>query len=53
MKVGGEVTPETLDPFGIKVYELTESCSHIMDKDKASLETQRFKAIVSSSHFDF
>ena len=38
MKVGGEVTPETLDPFGIKVYELTESCSHIMDKDKASLE---------------
>ena len=23
--------------FGIKVYELTESCSHIMDKDKASL----------------
>jgi iron complex transport system substrate-binding protein len=37
MKVGGEVTPETLDPFDIKVYELTESCSHIMDKDKASL----------------
>ena len=38
MKVGGEVTPETLELFGIKVYELTESCSHIMDKDKASLE---------------
>ena len=38
MKVGGEVTPETLDPFGIKVYELTESCSHIMSKDKASIE---------------
>jgi iron complex transport system substrate-binding protein len=38
MKVGGEVTPETLGPFGIKVYELTESCSHIMDKDKASLK---------------
>jgi len=38
MKVGGEVTPETLAPFGIKVYELTESCSHIMDKDKAGLE---------------
>ena len=37
MKVGGEVTPETLEQFGIKVYELTESCSHIMDKDKASL----------------
>ena len=38
MKVGGEVTPETLSPFGIKVYELTESCSHIMDKDKAGLK---------------
>ena len=38
MKVGGEVTPETLEPFGIAVYELTESCTHIMDKDKASIE---------------
>ncbi|MBC6404168.1 MAG: ABC transporter substrate-binding protein [Rhodospirillales bacterium] len=38
MKVGGAVTPETLEPFGIKVYELTESCAHIMDKDKASIE---------------
>ena len=38
MKVGGEVTPETLEPFGINVYELTESCTHIMDKDKASIE---------------
>ncbi|GAA4228680.1 iron complex transport system substrate-binding protein [Sagittula marina] len=38
MKVGGEVTPETLAPFGIKVYELTESCTHIMAKDKASIE---------------
>ena len=38
MKVGGEVTPETLSPFGIKVYELTEFCSHIMDKDKAGLK---------------
>ena len=38
MRVGGEVTPETLEPFGIPVYELTESCTHIMDKDKASLE---------------
>ena len=37
MKVGGEVTPETLEPFGIKVYELTESCSHVMSKDKASI----------------
>ncbi|MGR3491455.1 MAG: ABC transporter substrate-binding protein [Shimia sp.] len=38
MKVGGEVTPETLAPFGIDVYELTESCTHIMDKGKASLD---------------
>jgi iron complex transport system substrate-binding protein len=38
MKVGGEVTPETLEPFGIKVYELTESCTHIMEKDKASID---------------
>lgn len=38
MKVGGEVTPETLAPFGIDVYELTESCTHIMTKDKASID---------------
>ncbi len=38
MKIGGEVTPETLEPFGIKVYELTESCIHIMKKNKASIE---------------
>ncbi|MCH2164842.1 MAG: ABC transporter substrate-binding protein [Marinovum sp.] len=38
MKVGGEVTPETLAPFGVKVYELTESCTHIMDKPKASMD---------------
>lgn len=38
MKVGGEVTPETLEPFGIKVYELTESCIHIMEKPKVSMD---------------
>lgn len=38
MKVGGEVTPETLEPFGIKVYELTESCIHIGPKNKVSME---------------
>lgn len=38
MKVGGEVTPETLEPYGIKVYELTESCIHIMPRDKISME---------------
>lgn len=37
MKVGGEVTPETLEPFGIQVYELTESCIHIGEKDAASM----------------
>lgn len=36
--MGGEVTPETLEPFGIQVYELTESCIHIMDKDTANIE---------------
>ena len=38
MKVGGEVTPETLKPFAINVYELTESCIHIMSKKKVSMD---------------
>lgn len=38
MKVGGEITPDTLMPHGIKVYELTESCIHIMQKNKPSME---------------
>lgn len=38
MKVGGEVTPETLAPFGIQTYELTESCIHIGPKDKISMQ---------------
>ena len=41
MRVGGEVTPETLAPFGIAVYELTESCIHIGqegDKTAASMD---------------
>ncbi|MEO0544956.1 MAG: ABC transporter substrate-binding protein [Pseudomonadota bacterium] len=38
MKVGGEVTPETLAPFGIQVYELTESCIHIGEKAKVSMD---------------
>ena len=38
LRVGGEVTPETLAPFDIAVYELTESCIHIMDKPKASMD---------------
>lgn len=37
MRVGGEVTPETLEPFGIQVYELTESCIHITEKGPAAM----------------
>jgi iron complex transport system substrate-binding protein len=34
MRVGGEVTPDTLAEFGIDVYELTESCIHVgMEQD--------------------
>jgi iron complex transport system substrate-binding protein len=38
MKVGGDVTPETMEPLGIKVYELTESCIHIMAKSKPTMD---------------
>jgi len=38
MRVGGEVTPDTLDPFGIQVYELTESCIHIMPRDAVTID---------------
>ncbi len=38
LKVGGELTPDTLAPFGIQVYELTESCIHVMDKAPASMD---------------
>lgn len=38
MRVGGPVTPATLAPFGIAVYELTESCSRIMQQRRASLD---------------
>ncbi len=38
MRVGGGVTPDTLEPLGIRVYELTESCVHIMDKAKVSMQ---------------
>ncbi len=33
MKPGGDVTPDTLEPFGIKTLVLTESCVHL-DKDR-------------------
>ncbi len=38
MRVGGEVTPDTLEPFGIAVYELTESCIHIMARDGVAID---------------
>lgn len=38
MRVGGEVTPDTLQPFGIAVYELTESCIHIMPRDGVAID---------------
>lgn len=38
MQVGGEVTPTTLAKFDIDVYELTESCAHIMPRRAARLE---------------
>ncbi|GGJ87509.1 ABC transporter substrate-binding protein [Pseudomonas matsuisoli] len=39
MHVGGAVTPATLQPFGIPVYELTESCSHVQKQRRpASLD---------------
>ncbi|MBK4998897.1 MULTISPECIES: ABC transporter substrate-binding protein [Pseudomonas] len=38
MKVGGDVTPQALQPLGIQVYELTESCSLIGSSAAASLE---------------
>jgi iron complex transport system substrate-binding protein len=38
MRLGGEVTPESLAPFGIPVYELTESCIHVMERDGIAIE---------------
>lgn len=38
MRVGGEITPDSLAAFGVKVYELTESCIHIMEKPKSSMD---------------
>ncbi|MEA9993730.1 ABC transporter substrate-binding protein [Pseudomonas sp. 10B1] len=38
MRVGGDLTPRTLAPLGIKVYELSESCAFVMKRPMASLE---------------
>jgi iron complex transport system substrate-binding protein len=38
MRVGGDLTPQTLQPLGINVYELTESCAFVMKRPPAALE---------------
>ncbi|SEC91973.1 iron complex transport system substrate-binding protein [Pseudomonas saponiphila] len=38
MRIGGDLTPQTLAPLGINVYELTESCAFVMKRPAASLE---------------
>lgn len=38
MRVGGDLTPKTLQPLGINVYELTESCAFVMKRPPATLE---------------
>lgn len=38
MRIGGDLTPQTLQPLGINVYELSESCAFVMKRPQASLE---------------
>lgn len=38
MHLGGPVTPASLAPFGIAVYELSESCAWVMPRQRASLD---------------
>ena len=38
MQVGGPVTPATLAPFAINVYELSESCAWVNPQQRASLD---------------
>jgi iron complex transport system substrate-binding protein len=38
MRIGGDLTPQTLQPLGINVYELSESCAFVMKRPSASLE---------------
>ena len=38
MRVGGDLTPQSLTPLGINVYELTESCAFVMPRPPASME---------------
>ncbi|MDO5647155.1 ABC transporter substrate-binding protein [Paracoccus sp. (in: a-proteobacteria)] len=38
MRVGGEVTPESLARYGIAVYELSESCVHLGQQNAPSFD---------------
>ena len=38
MRVGGDLTPQTLQPLGINVLELTESCAFVMKRSAATLD---------------
>ncbi|MCO8170780.1 ABC transporter substrate-binding protein [Pseudomonas sp. 21LCFQ02] len=38
MRINGPVTPQSLAPFGIPVYELSESCSFVMQQREARFE---------------
>ena len=38
MRIGGDLTPQTLLTLGINVYELSESCAFVMKRPPASLE---------------
>lgn len=38
LKVGGEITPQSLEKFGIQTYELSESCIHVMQRSQVSIE---------------
>ena len=38
MQVGGPITPASLAPLGIQVYELSESCAHVMRRPAASFD---------------
>ncbi|NMY95081.1 ABC transporter substrate-binding protein [Pseudomonas proteolytica] len=38
MRVGSDLTPQTLQPLGINVLELTESCAFVMKRPAATLD---------------
>ena len=39
MRVGGDLTPASLEPLGVKVYELSESCAQIGERRAAPAST--------------